>query len=35
MPGYTPFLVLNFGLHIIDRIRRLNFEGDSFTRKAA
>jgi hypothetical protein len=35
MQGYIPFLVLNLGLHIIDRIRRLDFEGNRFTRKAA
>ena len=29
-----PLLVLNFGLDIVDGVRGLNLEGDSFARKA-
>jgi len=35
-PGRTsPFLVLDFGLHIIYGVRGFDLEGDGFTRKAA
>lgn len=33
--SYTPLLVLDFGLDIVNSIRRLDLEGDSLAREAA
>jgi len=31
--GWDPFLILNFCLYIVDRVRRLHLEGDSLARE--